>query len=97
MAKTNSEILLRYDYLLLQKCSTELENLALPNHLQLNTLFVSLPLPAAPGSAPVWGLFFYTVHFKRMKRYLRQSQPICLSLHFSTLGYFIHPQSGYLV
>ena len=51
MAKINSEILLRGDYLLLQKCSTELENLALPNHLQL-TLFVPLPLPA-PGSAPV--------------------------------------------
>ena len=51
MAKINSETLLRSDYLLLQKCSTELENLVLPNHLQLN-LFVPLPLPA-PGSAPV--------------------------------------------
>ena len=36
--------------MLLQKCSTELENLALPNHLQLG-LFVPLPLPA-PGCAP---------------------------------------------
>ena len=54
MAKFNSETLLRLvrgDYLLLQKCSTELGNLALPNHLQL-TLFVPLPFPA-PGSAPV--------------------------------------------
>ena len=50
IAKTSSETLLRGDYLLLQKCSTELENMALPNHLQL-TLFVPLPLPA-PGSAP---------------------------------------------
>ena len=50
MAKINSETLLRGDYLLLQKCSTELENLALPNHLQLS-LFVPLPLPT-PGSAP---------------------------------------------
>ena len=51
MAKINSETLLRGDYLLLQNCSIELENLALPNHLQLS-LFVPLPLPA-PGSAPV--------------------------------------------
>ena len=50
MAKINSETLLRGDYLLLQKCNTELENLALPNHLQLS-LFVPLPLPT-PGSAP---------------------------------------------
>ena len=50
MAKINSETLLRGDYLLLQKCSTELENLALPNHLQLS-LFVPLPLPT-PGSVP---------------------------------------------
>ena len=50
MAKINSETLLRGDYLLLQKCSTELENLALPNQLQLS-LFVPLPLPT-PGSAP---------------------------------------------
>ena len=51
MAKINSETLLRGDYLLLQKCSTELQNLALPNHLQLS-LFVPLPL-SAPGSTPV--------------------------------------------
>ena len=50
MVKINSETLLRGDYLLLQKCSTELENLALPNHLQLS-LFVPLPLPT-PGSTP---------------------------------------------
>ena len=50
MAKINSETLLRNDYLLLQKCSTELENMTLPNHLQLS-LFVPLPLPT-PGSAP---------------------------------------------
>ena len=50
MTKINGETLLRGDYLLLQKCSTELENLALSNHLQI-TLFVPLPLPA-PGSAP---------------------------------------------
>ena len=50
MAKINSETPLIGDYLLLQKCSTELENLALPNHLQLS-LFVPLPLPT-PGSAP---------------------------------------------
>ena len=50
MAKINSETLLRGDYLLPQKCNTELENLALPNHLQLS-LFVPLPLPT-PGSAP---------------------------------------------
>ena len=56
MAKINSKILLRGDYLLLQKCSTELESLALPNHLQL-TLFVPLPLPA-PGSAPGLNLVF---------------------------------------
>ena len=36
--------------MLLQKCNTELENMALPNHLQL-TRFVPLPFPA-PGSAP---------------------------------------------
>ena len=50
MAKINSETLLRGEYLLLQKCSTELENLALANHLQLS-LFVPLPLPT-PGSTP---------------------------------------------
>ena len=50
MAKINSGTLLRGNYLLLQKCSTELENLAIPNHLKLS-LFVPLPLPA-PGSAP---------------------------------------------
>ena len=50
MAKFNSETLLRGDCLLPQKCNTELENLALPNHLQLS-LFVPLPLPT-PGSAP---------------------------------------------
>ena len=50
MAKTNSEKLLRGEYLLLQKCSTKLENLALPDHLKLS-LFVPLPLPA-PGSVP---------------------------------------------
>ena len=49
MTKIYSETLLR-DYLLLQKCSTELENLALPNRLQL-TPFVPLPFPA-PRSAP---------------------------------------------
>ena len=50
MAKINSETLLRLvrgDYLLPQKCNTELENLA---HLQLS-FFVPLPLPT-PGSAP---------------------------------------------
>ena len=50
MAKINSQTLLKGDYLLLQKNSTELENLALPNHLQLS-MFVPLPLPT-PGSAP---------------------------------------------
>ena len=46
----------------------------------------------------MWGLFFYRVHgFNCMKRCLKHSQPICLSVYFSTLGYFIHPQSGYLV
>ena len=57
MVKINSETLLRGDYLLLQKCSTELENLALPNHLQLS-LFVPLPLPT-PGSAPVYTVVNY--------------------------------------
>ena len=51
MEKIKSETLLRDVYLLLQKCSTELENLVLPNHLQLS-LFVPLPL-RAPGSSPV--------------------------------------------
>ena len=51
MAKINRETLLKGDYMLLQKCTTELENLALANHLQLN-LFVLLPLPT-PGSTPV--------------------------------------------
>ena len=50
IANINSETLLRGNYLLLQKSSTKLENLALPNHLQLS-LFVPLPLPN-PGSAP---------------------------------------------
>ena len=51
MEKINSETLLRGDYLLLQNAALhELENLVLPNHLQLS-LLVPLLL-SAPGSAP---------------------------------------------
>ena len=42
MAKINGEILLRGDHLLLQKCSTELDNLALPNHLQVSSSLCQL-------------------------------------------------------
>ena len=58
MAKISSETLLRGNYLPLQKCSTELENLAIPNHLQLG-LFV----PPIPGSAPELVCMFRQKHY----------------------------------